>query len=379
MPIHPCFSWAAKLVATGFPLGRGGPARNDAADMDRFSNAMGALGACAPEGAGPEVHRPLLLQEFHRHGMKAFRAGWGQGFAHASLKMLISAIGAQQLLDHLENFKKGSLQPQEIAAADEFIAIIHQAHDSSGIVDTEKFLNGLQQLVPFNERNIVGDWKFKVESDIYTAEREPREFLPLISELFRLDTLPGWSFDIDETYVHQGVEQINHDIRNRFEMFQAVQTRRLPAPTHAGPSIFELQKVVDLLHADQQRPVKWGEGDAHFTNVTVRRQVCIEDVVQLKRLTISLPDNMAELVPAYLPDSVTLPAFDRKSGQKLLLTLSPREVMTLNVPSYAVHVRDEAGQWLIHTDCKVSPHRYEFDKNIGRLINFAVINAALAR
>lgn len=377
MPIHPCFSWAARWVAPGFLLGGDAePPRDIAAAAAQFQHAMGAGGPAAPANGGAPV--PLIPEGCQRPELKPFRGGWSQGFAHASLKMLISAFGGQQLLDHLAQFKRSASTPQAIAAADQFIALIHQAHHAPGIVDTEKFLNGLQHLAPFDQRNIVGGWKFKVQSDISIEEREPRKFLPLLSELFRLDTLAGWSFDIEETYVHQGVEQIHYDIRNRFEMFQAVETRRLPAPTHAGPSIFELQKVVDLLHADQQRPVKWGEGDAHFTTVTVRRQVCIDDVAQLRRLTISLPGNMAELVPAYLPDSVTLPTLDRKTGRKLILTLAPREIMTLNIPSYGLHIRNEAGQWLIHTDYMVSPRRCEFDKNIGRLINFAVIDAAPA-
>lgn len=377
MPIHPCFSWAARLVAPGFLPGRGAePPRDIAAAAAQFRHAMGARGPASPANAGAPP--PLIPEGCQRPALKPFRGGWNQSFAHASLKMLISVFGGQQLLDHLEEFKRSASTPQAIAAADQFIALIHQAHHAPGIVDTEKFLNGLQHLAPFNQRNIVGDWKFKVQSDLYTDEREPRKFLPLISELFRLDTLPGWSFDIDETYIHQGVEQINYPIRNRFEMFQAVETQRLPAPSHEGPSIFALQEVVDLLHAGQQRQVKWGEGDEHFTTVTVRRQVCIDDVAQLRRLTLSLPGNMAELVPDYLPACVTLPALDRKTGRRLVLTLAPREVMTLNVPNYGLHVRNDAGQWLIHTDQTVSPKRYEFDKNIGRLINFAVIDAAPA-
>src|SRR5690606_2698224 len=120
---------------------------------------------------------------------------------------------------------------------------------------------------------------------------------------FHLHTLPGGSFDIDETYVHQGEEQVNYDIRNRFEMFHTVEMKRLDT---ADLEPFDLQKVVDLLHADQERQVKWGEGDAHFTRVKVRRQVRIADVAHFKRLTLHLPDNKAELSPATLPEVVTL-------------------------------------------------------------------------
>ncbi|MET1114392.1 MAG: hypothetical protein ABWY08_05470, partial [Comamonas sp.] len=200
MPIHPCFSWAARLVANGFLLGRGNEPPNDiAAAAAQFQHVLGA-GAPVPR-AGGGVQGALVPEGGRRQDLKAFRGGWNQGFAHASLKMLISAIGGQQLLDHLEHFKRSTPKLQEIAAADQFIALIHQAHHSCGIVDTEKFLNGLQHLAPFNQRNIVGGWKLKVESDLFTPEGEPQKFLPLISELFRLDTLPGWSFDIDETYV----------------------------------------------------------------------------------------------------------------------------------------------------------------------------------
>ncbi|MFC7208354.1 hypothetical protein ACFQOZ_18175 [Comamonas endophytica] len=219
--------------------------------------------------------------------------------------MLISAIGAPQLLEHLENFKRNTLEAQEIAAAEQFIGIIQQAYHPSGMVDTESFINSLQHLTPFDQCNSRGKWNFLVKSDLFTPEREPRQFLPLFCELFRLDTLPGWSFDIDETYIHQGEEQINYPIRNRFEMFQSVELEPR-APLDLRP--FDLQNAVDQLHADQQRQVKWGEGDAHFTTVKVRRQVCIADVEQFKRLTLGLPQGKAVVIPAGFPDSVTLPA-----------------------------------------------------------------------
>ena len=371
MPVHPRLSCTAILVAACFLVGCDGEPQKDlAAAVQEIKMALGPR--IAPVAAGPGF---LVPEEFHRHDMQAFRGGWCQSCAHSSLKLLISAIGPKPLLDHLERFKAEAVQSQEIAAANQFIAIIHHAYNARGALDTEPFFNALQHVAPFNERNIVGDFRYKVENDVYRSEREPGKFLALFSQLFHLDTLPGWSFDIDETYVHQGDEQINYDTRNRFEMFQSVEMKRMD-PADREP--FDLQKVVDLLHADQERQVKWGEGDAHFTLVKVRRQVRIADVAHFKRLTIHLPDNTAMLSPATFPEVVTLPAVDATTGRALVLRLAPKEVLMSDIPSYSIYIRNDAGQWLIHSEHMVSPVPYRFHARIGKLINFVVIDIALA-
>lgn len=368
--------WGVMLVAAGVLAGCGGSESSSETTWERRSGQPSIIaGREVNITTGADAPKPIAPEDFHRHDMQTFRAGWHQSYATASLKLLISAIGPKPLLDHLENYRETTQNPEEAAAAGRFIDIIHQAYNSRSSVDTEDFFNSLQSLAPFNRRNAAGDWEFKLQSDVFSKEKDPELFLPLISELFRLDTLAGWSFDIDETYVHAGQERPHKRTRNRFQMFQVLDLGRVGA---ADMPTFNLQKTVDLLHADAEAQVKWNESDAGLTVVKVRRQISIDDVQNLKRLTISLQGRLPQVAQISYQDPVKLPVLDRKTGRKMVLTLAAREIIVLGDSRYAIRILNNAGRWIEHDTSFVfltsSRNAGPFDK----LVNFAVTGIAPA-
>lgn len=389
---HQRFPWIALLVATGILAGCGGESDDSADTPELLPSTVAGIDpitrAPAPAGGRPSIvagrnvtftlhdgnEKPVAPEDFQRHDMKAFRGGWHQSYANASLKLLISAIDPQPLLEHLENYRKSTQNPEEGAAAGRFIDLIHEAYNAFSSVDTRDFIKQLQNLAPFDRRNAAGDWEFKLDSDVFSTEKDPEQFLALISELFRLDTLPGWFFDIEETYVYQGEERAKPGARNRFEVFQ-VPMERIAAADAAN---FRLQRLIDLLHADQAAQVQWNEGDAQAATVKVRRQVIVEDVENFKRLTIGMKGSTPHTLKFSLAGSATLPVIDRKTGRKLMLTLAPAQALVSGKSDYAVRISKHDGQWLTHREGFVSPTRLDEEASEGRLINFAVTSVAPA-
>ncbi|MCD2514435.1 hypothetical protein [Comamonas endophytica] len=370
--------WGALLVATGILAGCGGGSGGDGdTPLQTITGPTRPSGFISPNvtiTVGADAARPTAPEDFHRHQMNGFRA-WRLDYANASLKLLISAIGPKPLLDHLENFRKTARTPEESGAAAQFIDLIHKAYTADASVDTEAFILGLQELAPFNKRNAAGDSEFKLRSDFPFTQQDPERFLPLISQLFRLDTLPGWSFDIDETHIHQGQERAQRSARNSFQMFQPVQLNRVKSEDLKA---FKLQTLVDLLHADQEALVKWNDADAQATAVKVRRQVSIPDVENFKRLTIWLQGQTSENTSYSLNDTATLPAIDQKTKQKIVLTLAAKEAVMWSGTRYVIRIKDDEGWWIKHDDSFVSPAGAGDDKHAATLINFAVTNVAPA-
>lgn len=327
-----------------------------------------------PDRAGPATPKTIAAEDFHRHEMKGFSA-WDYSYANASLKLLISAIGPKPLLDHLENFKETSQNPEQSAAAGQFIALIHDAYNAFIRVDTLAFIRSLQKLPPFDQRNAMGDLEFELGSESRSNLKEPRQLLPLLAQLWRLDTLPGWSFDIDEIMLHQGQERARKTPKSSFQMFQPVQLDRVKPEDIPR---FNLQKLVDLLHVDGEAQVRWNEGDANLTAVKVRKQVSIADVEHFKRLTISLEGAAAQPLVFSLKDAVTLPAINQKTQQKIVLTLAPRQVIAWNHSRWVIRIRGENGQWTTHSDSFASPTKASEDGDVAQVINFAVTRIAPA-
>lgn len=409
MTTHPRFPWSALLAAAGILAGCGGGSGDTDAPVQSAAREIPATPAAPvtqstpatpaapvappiaatpaapatppaaaspdlPSRAGPVWQKTIAAEDFHRHEMKGF-SGWDYSYANASLKLLISAIGPKPLLDHLEKFKGATQNPEERAAAGQFIQLIHDAYNGFGSVDTQAFIRGLQKLAPFDRRNAMGDLEFTLDSESRSNLKEHRQLLPLLAQLWRLDTLPGWSFDIDETLVHQGQERARKAPANSAQMFRPVQLDRVKPEDIAS---FNLQKLVDLLHADGETRVRWNEADADLTPVKVRKQVSIADVEHFKRLTISLEGAAAQPLAFSLKDAVTLPVINRKTGQKIVLTLAPRQAIVWNHTRWAIRIRGENGQWTTHDDSFALPTRASEDKDVAQVISFAVTRIAPA-
>ncbi|MEG2629824.1 MAG: hypothetical protein RSB42_03075, partial [Comamonas sp.] len=319
-------------------------------------------------GAG-SAQEPPIPDQYEDRDMGGFISGWGRSYASASIKLLIGAIGAKELRGHLESFKAASQNAEERSAADQFIKLIDEAYAARGTVWTNDFLKSLQNLAPFNQRNAAGEWAFKLDQELFSGEKEPEKFLPLLSELFHLDTLPGWSFDVQETYVHQGQERAQERARNRFQLFQPVDLGRIKPEDVAS---LNLQKLVDLLHAQYEAQVQWNPGDAALTAVKVIRQVRIPDAEQFKRLTISVQGGLPNLVTFNLDDTVTLQATDQKTGQKLAITMTGKQAITWNNSRYEIRIKNQKGLWVEHDESAVSQGDETDRQDQLKMINFAV-------
>lgn len=377
------FPWGAMWVATVAMAGCGGSgSANDAA----LENATHGIDTTAPAPASAVLPEPVSVPaadalkpvppgDFHPHGLAAFTA-WRYDYANASLKLLISAFGPKALLDHLEDFKNAASDAGQAAAAGRFMEIIRQAYHAEASVDTQPFIESLRELAPFNRRNAAGQLEYELAGETFMAPKDPEPFLALFSQLFRLDTLAGWSFDIVESYVHQGEERMHPGTRDPFQMFQPVQLSQVKPEDYAN---FSLQKLVDLLQAPAQAQIRWNKGDTTLTTVQVHRRVSIADVQQLKRLTIGVEGAAPQLLSFSLGDSVTLAAFDQKTGQDVLLTLAPRQALVWKPTGHAIRIRNADGRWMTHEDGRVLPTRAHEDQDRARLINFAVTRVAPGR
>ncbi|MFC7208356.1 hypothetical protein ACFQOZ_18185 [Comamonas endophytica] len=279
------------------------------------------------------------------------------------------------MLDHLESFKKAARNSEESAAASRFIDLIHAAYRNSKPVDTKGFITGLQNLAPFNKRDAAGELEFKLDTESYLRHKDPAKFLSLLAEAFRFDTFPGWSFDVDETYVHHGQERPHQVARNSFQMFQPVRLSEVKPADYAS---FSLQKLVDLLYAEAQAQVKWNEGDANPTTVKLRRQPSIADAQVFKRLTIQVQGPAGRPLTIFLADSVTLAVIDRKTQQRVVLTMAPREALMWSHSRYVVRIRNEHGKWMTHDDSFVSEMGPGDMGDQVELLNFAVTHIAPA-
>lgn len=365
--------WGAMIVAAGLLAACGGGSGGGVDEVmtgtavQRPSSISGREVSIIT-GAG-SAQEPPIPDQYEDHDMGGFISGWGRSYASASIKLLISAIGAKELRGHLESFKAASQNAEERSAADQFIKLIDEAYAAHRTVWTNDFLKSLQNLAPFNQRNAAGEWAFKLDQELFSGEKEPEKFLPLLAELFHLDTLPGWSFDVQETYVHQGQERAQERARNRFQLFQPVDLGRIKPEDVAS---LNLQKLVDLLHAQDEAQVQWNPGDAALTAVKVIRQVRIPDADQFKRLTISVQGGLPKLVTFKLDDTVTLQATDQKTGKKLAITMTGKEAISWNNSRYAIRIKNQKGLWMEHDESAVSQGDETDRKDQVKMINFAV-------
>lgn len=365
--------WGAMIVAAGLLAACGGGSGGGVDEtmtgtaVQRPSSISGREVSIIT-GAG-SAQEPPIPDQYEDHDMGGFISGWGRSYASASIKLLISAIGAKELRGHLESFKAASQNAEERSAADQFIKLIDEAYAAHGTVWTNDFLKSLHNLAPFNQRNAAGEWAFKLDQELFSGEKAPEKFLPLLAELFHLDTLPGWSFDVQETYVHQGQERAQERARNRFQLFQPVDLGRIKPEDL--PSL-NLQKLVDLLHAQDEAQVQWNLGDAALTPVKVIRQVRIPDADQFKRLTISVQGGLPKPVTFNLDDTVTLQATDQKTGKKLAITMTGKEAISWNNSRYAIRIKNQKGLWMEHDESAVSQGDETDRKDQVKMINFAV-------
>lgn len=367
--------WSATIVVAGLMAGCGGGSDDGSDEAVATTTPSIVAGGNVEVITGAGTRKAIAPDDYYFYDMQGFRSFWHHSYANTSLKLLISAIGPKKLLDHLESFKTTAQDPAARSAATQFIELIHDAYTSYVSIDTNAFIVGLQELAPFNKRNAAGQWEFKLDSDVFSKEQDQQQFLALFSELFQLDTLPGWSFDIQETYVHQGQERVRNSEKSRFQMFQPVNLGRIKP--EELPSL-NLQKIVDLLHAPDEAQIRWNDADTAPTTVQVTRQVRIPDAKNFDRLTISLEGTLANTATLSIKGAVTLPAVDQKTGQKLLLTLRPKEVVAWDNSGYSIRIKNHELEWMKHSESSVQPAEPRDEKDMAELINFAVINIAPA-
>ena len=227
------FPWGALLAIAGALSGCGGSQSSDESTWESRSGQPSMIsGREVSIEVGGGAPKSIAPEDFHRHEMQSFRAGWHQSDAAASLQLLISAIGPKPLLEHLEHYRNTTQNPEEAAVAGRFIDIIHQAYDA-----------------------------------------------------------PSQSF---------------------------------------------------------------------------------------KRLTISLQGGLPQITQVSYEAPVTLPVLDRKTGQKMVLTLAAKESIVAGDSAHVIRIRNDAGQWVTHDTSMALVRSARDGGPFGKLINFAVTGIAPA-
>ena len=324
--------------------------------------ALTAPVADAKNTTNGEQH-PSATAVFDGKEIAGFPYVGDNSYGSTGVKLMISAIGPQKLTDHLNQFKQAAQDANEILAAEKFIDLIHTAYhpDSTLKNKLQEFLDTLPALPPFKATDESGTPKFRRNQ----GRQQVEPFLELLAQSFHLNSMPGRSLDLKETCVYAGYESYAPTLENSFPFTHTVELAGI-TPHRNG-----LQALVDLLHRDEPVLAKYGPTISDFVPVTVTKEAHVADLENFDRLTLSL-NGFAEIF-VDLSAPVTLPVFDKKTEQKMLLTLAPTQVVLHQKGNYQALIKTGASTWRWHIDDVVSTFRGgDFGASIS-MISFTVI------
>lgn len=326
----------------------------------------------------PDDRRLLQLRATrtaHGKDMAGYAPIGNNSYANASLKFLISAIGPQRLVAHLENFSEHTPDPTARIAAQKFIELINKTYQSKDTLRNEvkELTDVLQTLAPFNKVNEHGGLAFRLDE-----AQTPSVFLDLLAKAFQLDTLPGWSLDIKDTLV-----QDNEVLIEDLPVFNGHLYRIAPLNilAHSGVAQISLQGLVDLIqtHIDT-----WSTGaspGAPAILVRMLREARVADADSFTRLTV-LPATAdpasAPLMDYRLDDRAVLRVLDLTTGKPAQLTLRPNEQLIFEDGRYQLNLRNTAGQWEHHDDDVVADVPGGRRDSVLHLLNLGVLGRAQA-
>lgn len=310
-----------------------------------------------------EKQHPSATTGFDGKEIAGFPYVGDNSYGSTGVKLMISAIGPQKLTDHLSQFKQAAQDANEILAAEKFIHLIHTAYhpDSTLKSKLQEFLDTLPALPAFKTTDESGALKFRLNQ----GRQQIEPFLELLAQSFHLNAMPGRSLDLKETCVYAGYESYAPTLENSFPFAHSVELAGIT------PHRNDLQALVDLLLRDEPVLVKYGPTATDFMPATVTKEAHIADLASTDRLTLRL-NGSAEIVVDLL-EPVTLPVFDNKTQQKMLLTLAPTQVVLHQKGNYQALIKTDASTWKRHIDSRVSTFSGgDFGGSIS-MINFTVI------
>lgn len=258
-------------------------------------------------------------------------------YASSALKFLIRSAEPRRLIEHLTVFANASDAPRSEAAT-RFIQLIESSYSATGAT-REALVNfsvSLQKLPAFSSRNTAGGLDFP----LVNKQQDVNDFLMRLSESFALGELYGYPI-------------ILMDFRNELKANAEYWTILAPATVQDS-----LQDLFDRTHAADWL-VRRGQEPLQLT-------VAIADGSELGKLgNLNFDFNQ----------SVRLRATDASTGEALVLTLEPREVVEFrgidDQGHYLIYFKD--GQWFRHDDERVQTFARMPAIEQVRMINFAVV------
>lgn len=294
----------------------------------------------------------------------------------ASLKFLISAIGPQKLVDHLEKFKQSTQNPKKRLAAEKFVVLIRNAYSPSNllIIDELKDLVAeIQAIAPFTKLTQAGALQYDLNAPMHT----PR-LADLLAELFELDEIPGWSIEKDTIYTTEGKEPFGRYESTGFslEVEPEVDSAGLPIIYRAQKRT--LQQILDAMHPDYHVEAADFEDETKKLDFKVIRRLSVEDINEFTRLTTNFYLLRAITLKFDRNDRVTLKVFDRKTQSNMLVTLEPKEIFMMDDGNKEVFIKSSNGSWKRHARLLVTPPFEQQMHGTLYMINFAVVKAAAA-
>lgn len=293
-------------------------------------------------------------------------------YANSTLKFLLSSLGPDRLISHLENFGKTTTDAGKRDAADKLVHVIKASFAMDKPLEKElrALFSSLQKLDVFNKQEEDGQFSF----NIVGTQNDAQEFLAKLTEAFNLSEIEGCAMTCKESLVNGKMHRplpsepaYCHDI-----------TATNPKAT--------LQDILDDTHRPETIELKWNHDDPKATEATKVKQWTVPDLSTLHRFNLHLNTleydldtfqlRKATLAKANFTDDVTLNVLDEKTGKQWMVTFEPREIVIQQGGAtsghYYMYSKQGENDWVRHDDSAVHKCTGIGPKEQAKLIGFAV-------
>lgn len=303
-------------------------------------------------------------------------------YANSSLKFLISSIGAEKIIAHLEAKridKDIADNKEKLDSLNKFIDVITQSQTSSQPLKQElkDFFVSLQKLEGFNEKvKENGKDTEEYEFTIIGQQNDAQEFLVKLAALFKLDEIPSHCAELRETLV-------NGD-----------KTRSKDGPMAYSQDVtitdseVTLQDIIAQTHQSEAGlKIWWQDDDLEKTMVEKQKQWVI-NIEQCSRFNLhinalkfnkdTLSTDKVTLNQVDFAAKVTLPVIDKETGKAWSVTLEPREIIIQRGKAgsghYYMYTKQNDNTWLKHDDDSVSLYSEIPKGEQAKFISFAILD-----
>ena len=303
-------------------------------------------------------------------------------YANATLKLLISSVGADRLIDHLESFKRtvstakglnDVSRNEKLDAAEKFIILIQASRTEQGPIQNEllAFFSSVQKLDAFRAPNSIHGNAHNFQ--IVGIQNDAQEFLAKLTDSFDFSSIPGNVLSLKETLVNGSEERPPKGA-------QAYCHNAMVQNSNATT-----QSILDSMRQEESVEVRWHEGDSKDTWATKVKNWSVPDLSNFHRFNLHLnaldyteagETEKVYLTDAHFMDDVSLVVRDEKTGQNWNVTLEPKEIViqsgTAQSGHYFMYIKHGDKNWVRHDDSLVAQCSGLRASDQAKLISFSV-------